>query len=85
MQLYPLPPLEAIGRTVKLRKQSNTSSPPKFLSKNSKQEKGCPSNSDRMHLKILTPRQVLQSLPIALAQVKASNISDNVLIKSKKL
>ena len=30
-------------------------------------------------LKILTPKQMLQGLPIALAQVKASNTSENLL------
>ena len=32
-----------------------------------------------MLLKILTPKQMFQRLPIALAQVKAGNISENVL------
>ena len=30
-------------------------------------------------LKILTPKQMLQRLPIALAQVKAGNTSENLL------
>ena len=30
-------------------------------------------------LKILTPKQMLQRLPIALAQVKAGNNSENLL------
>ena len=30
-------------------------------------------------LKILTPKQMLQRLPIALAQVKAGNASENLL------
>ena len=30
-------------------------------------------------LKILTPKQMLQRLPLALAQVKAGNISENLL------
>ena len=30
-------------------------------------------------LEILTPKHVLQSLPIALAQVKADNTSENLL------
>ena len=34
---------------------------------------------DHTCIKILTPKQVLQRLPIALAQVKAGNISENVL------
>ena len=32
-------------------------------------------------LKILTPKQMLQRLPIALAQVKAGNNSENLLNK----
>ena len=35
--------------------------------------------SDSSHLKILTPKQVLQRLPIALAQVKAVNTFENLL------
>ena len=34
--------------------------------------------SDRFSLKILTPKEVLQRLPIALAQLKAGNISKNL-------
>ena len=37
--------------------------------------------SDRKQLKILTPKQMLQRLPIALAQVKAGNTSENLLYK----
>ena len=33
----------------------------------------------RKGLKILTPKQMLQRLPIALAQVKAGNNSENLL------
>ena len=36
-------------------------------------------NTDRSKLKILTPKQILQRLPIALAQVKAGNNSKNLL------
>ena len=32
--------------------------------------------------KILTPKQMLQRLPIALAQVKAGNTSENLLTES---
>ena len=32
-------------------------------------------------LKILTPKQKLQRLPLALAQIKAGNTSDNILSK----
>ena len=35
-------------------------------------------------LKILTPKQMLQRLSIALAQVKAGNTSENVLNKIRK-
>ena len=49
-----------------------------------KQEKG-------RELRILTPKQMLQRLPIALAQVKAASRSENLLneilqiVKQKKL
>ena len=36
-------------------------------------------------LKILTPRQMLQRLPIALAQVKAGNTSENVLNEIRQI
>ena len=36
-------------------------------------------------LEILTPKQMLQGLPIALTQVKAGNNSENLLNKSGKL
>ena len=36
-------------------------------------------NSDHSKLKILTPKQMLQRLPILLAQVKAGNNSGNLL------
>ena len=36
-------------------------------------------------LKILTPKQMLQRLPIAHAQVKAGNNSENLLMKSEKI
>ena len=37
-----------------------------------------------MQLKILTPKQKLQRLPIALAQVQAGNISGNLLNKNRQ-
>ena len=40
--------------------------------------------SDHSDLKILSPIQMLQRLPIALAQVKSGNTSENFLIKSDK-
>ena len=36
-------------------------------------------NTDNSKLKILTSKQMLQRLPIALAQVKAGNNSENLL------
>ena len=36
-------------------------------------------NTDNSKLKILTPKQMLQRLPIALAQIKAGNNSENLL------
>ena len=36
-------------------------------------------------LKILTPKQMLQRLPIALAQVKASNTSENLLNEIRQI
>ena len=36
-------------------------------------------------LKILTPKQMLQRLPIALAQVKAGNNSENSLNEIRKI
>ena len=36
-------------------------------------------------LKILTPKQMLQRLPIALAQVKAGNNSENLLNKIRQI
>ena len=38
----------------------------------------------RTGLKIFTPKQMLQRLPIALAQVKAGNNSENLLNEIKK-
>ena len=36
-------------------------------------------------LKILTPKQMLQRLPIALAQVKAGNNSENLLNEIRQI
>ena len=36
-------------------------------------------------LKVLTPKQMLQRLPIALAQIKAGNDSENLLNKLSRL
>ena len=40
--------------------------------------------SDHSDLKTLSPMQMLQRLPIALAQVRSGNTSENFLIKSDK-
>ena len=39
----------------------------------------------RTGLKILTPKQMLQRLPIALAQVKAGNNSENLLNEIRQI
>ena len=39
----------------------------------------------RTRLKILTPKQMLQRLPIALAQVKASNNSEHLLNEIRQI
>ena len=70
---------------VKLRKQSNISSPSKIHVKKSKQGKWGPLNSGFTCLKILTPKQILQRLPIAFAQVRAGNTSDDLLIKVRQI
>ena len=38
-----------------------------------------------MKLKILTPKQMLQRIPIALAQVKAGNNSENLLNEIRQI
>ena len=40
---------------------------------------------DFNHIKILTTKQLLQRLPIPLAQVKAGNKSENLLNEIKKI
>ena len=42
-------------------------------------------NTDHSKLKILTPKQMLQRLPIALAQVKAGNNSQNLLNEIRQI
>ena len=42
-------------------------------------------NTDHYKLKILTPKQMLQRLPIALAQVKARNNSKTLLNEIRKI
>ena len=41
--------------------------------------------SDHYNLKILTPKQMLQRLPIALAQIKTDNTSVNLLNKIRQI
>ena len=41
--------------------------------------------SDHSNLKILTPKQMLQRLPTALAQVKAGNTSENLLNEIRQI
>ena len=41
--------------------------------------------SDRKHIKIFTPKEMLQRFPIALAQIKTGNTSENLLNEIKKL
>ena len=42
-------------------------------------------NTDRSKLKILTSKQMLQRLPIALAQVKAGNNSESLLNEIRQI
>ena len=42
-------------------------------------------NFDRSELKILTPKQILQRLPIALAQLKAGNNSESLLNEIRQI
>ena len=42
-------------------------------------------NTDNSKLKMLTPKQMLQRLPIALAQVKAGNNSKNLLNEIRQI
>ena len=51
-----------------------------------KQQKGkrCPSDL-AAHIKILIPKHMLQRLPIALAQVKTSNTSENLLNEIRQI
>ena len=41
--------------------------------------------SDHSYLKILTPKQMLQRLPIALAEVKSDNTSENLLNEVREI
>ena len=42
-------------------------------------------NTNHSKLKILTPKQMIQRLPIALAQVRAGNNSENLLNKIRQI
>ena len=42
-------------------------------------------NTDNSKLKILTPKQMLQRLPMALAQVKAGSNSENLLNEIRQI
>ena len=42
-------------------------------------------NTDNSKLKVLTPEQILQRLPIALTQVKAGNNSQNLLNEIRQI
>ena len=42
-------------------------------------------NTDNSKLKILTPKEMLQLLPIALAQVKAGKNSENLLNEIRQI
>ena len=42
-------------------------------------------NLDHSRLKLLTPKQMLQRLPIALAQVKAGNNSESLLNEIRQI
>ena len=42
-------------------------------------------NPDHSKLKVLTPKQMLQRLPIALAQVKAGNNSESLLNEIRQI
>ena len=42
-------------------------------------------NTDNSKFKMLTPKQMLQRLPIALAQVKAGNNSKNLLNEIRQI
>ena len=42
-------------------------------------------NSDHSKLKVLRPKQMLQSLPIAVAQVKAGNNSESLLTEIRQI
>ena len=42
-------------------------------------------NQNKMKLKILTPKQMLQRIPIALAQVKAGNNSESLFNEIRQI
>ena len=54
---------------------SDTTTRESFMGETTSQQKGT-------RLKILTPKKMLQRLPIALAKIKAGNNSENLLMRS---
>ena len=78
-----------------MQKVLNGSESKIFLTKKHQQEKGHPFDltcvaceakvSDHKQLKILTPQKMLQRLPIALAQTKAGNTSENLLNEIRQI
>ena len=83
-----------INTMIDLRKSANSKKIPKNENPNkimntvknfNKQQKGRGSTSDlTRHLKILTPKEMLQRLPIALAEEKAGNTSESLLNEIRK-
>ena len=41
--------------------------------------------TNHLNLKILSPKQMIQRLPVALTQVKAGNTSENLLNETRKI
>ena len=66
------PALETINDKVKIKNQTKST-----------HGKGLPLDI-AMEIKILTPKQMLQRLPIALAQVKAKNTSNSLLTEIRQ-
>ena len=67
--------VDIIGKILDFNKQQKGKGLPSDLARIAGEAKV----SDRNHIKFLTPKQMLQRLPIALAQVKAGNTSENLL------
>ena len=70
-KIFPIQPTEDTGISAHIGKVSYRSHPSDFA---------CVAKGlDRSHLIILTPKQMLQRLSVALEQVKADNTSENLL------